>query len=896
MDEKEKDENNLLDSDMAQQPLWAFSKEEALTALHAGENGLTEAEASRRLKIFGENALEDRTRLPKTKILLRQFVSPLIFILIAAAVTTLFLGKVVDTAVIVLALVVNAILGFYQENRAETSLQRLKSYTKERARVIRDGNEYEISAQKIVPGDILHLSYGSRIPADARLLSTQELSVDESILTGESLPVLKDTNSLSEGTAVSERKNMVFGGTLIVEGYATVVVTLTGQFTEIGKIATLVSETKRQKTPLQKAVWRLAWIIAIFVAVIIAGIFALGILRGESFADMLLMGAAIAVGAIPEAFPVALTMILAVGVLEIAKRKGIMRNLAATETLGSTTVIITDKTGTLTEAKMQLVDVITADNIIKGKTRDHKPVELLNDDEKEILKLGALIPDVLIENPQDHYTKWRLVGKALETNIVKSAAHYGIDVAHLSRRKFLHTVLPFNSQNKFSVSLVRSPQIFDYLNVGKENFYAILGAPDILIQKSTLTKKEYISAMETLELLADEGKRILGLAILRKTPRGEKSELLTREDVRGIELVGFLVFYDPIRIEIPEAISKMESYGIRVVMATGDLKGTALSVGKGLGWNVSPGEILTGEELSRLSDEELLHNLSRIKIFARVTPEDKLRIGRLYKKTGEVVGMTGDGVNDAPSLKAVDIGIAVGSGSDVAKDVADLVLLDDNFHTIVAAIEEGRRILGNIRKSFVYLMSTSLDEVILIGASLIVNLPLPLTALQIIWVNFFTESLPTLAFAFDDDLDRGEKVSAEKSVLNSEVKFLTIVIGTLTSVLLFVLYWVLLRLEIDEQVVKTFLFACFASYVLFIAFSLRSLRRSLFSYNIFSNKLLSLSVGFGILLVVATLYVPFLQNIFGTTTLSPVWLLALLGWIVMNIVLVEGAKWFFRNK
>ncbi|MEX2436859.1 MAG: HAD-IC family P-type ATPase, partial [Candidatus Paceibacterota bacterium] len=315
-----------------------------------------------------------------------------------------------------------------------------------------------------------------------------------------------------------------------------------------------------------------------------------------------------------------------------------------------------------------------------------------------------------------------------------------------------------------------------------------------------------------------------------------------------------------------------------------------------LGWDISEGQVLTGEELKTISDEDLLENIDNIKIYARVTPEDKLRIAKLFKSRGEVVGMTGDGVNDAPSLKGVDIGIAVGSGSDVAKEVADLVLLDDNFQTIVAAIEEGRRILSNIRKSFVYLVSNSFDEVILIGGSLIIGLSLPLTALQIIWVNFFTGSLPALSYAFDDFTDR-DRMTAKSSrkIINGEVKALTLGIGIITSVLLLVLYWYLSYINIPEIEARTFLFACFASYILFVSFSFRSLKRPIFSYNIFSNKFLSWSVVIGLILIAITIYIPFLQEIFGTVALTYTWLGWLALWIVINIGLVEGIKWIYRN-
>lgn len=442
---------------------------------------------------------------------------------------------------------------------------------------------------------------------------------------------------------------------------------------------------------------------------------------------------------------------------------------------------------------------------------------------------------------------------------------------------------------------MRESKTFTIKSAAREDFLAVLGAPDILLKQSDLKKEEYIKALETIEKLSEEGKRILGIAIKAVDKRLKNPTQVQAADIKNLQFLGILAFYDPVRPEIPNAIKQMEHYGIKVVMATGDLSGTARSIAKEIGWNISPGEILTGEGLEKLSDKELLENLDKIKIFARVTPEDKLRIGLLYKQKGEIVAMTGDGVNDAPSLKAVDIGVAVGSGSDVAKDVADLVLLNDNFNTIVAAIEEGKRILGNIRKSFVYLMSNSLDEVVLIGMSLLAGLPLPLTALQIIWVNFFTGSLPSLSFAFENSLDVTGRAEEDRKILNAEVKFLTLVVGVFSSFLLFALYYGLFYFNVNEEIAKTFLFACFASYILFVAFSFRSLKKPLFSYTLFSNKFLTWSVAAGIALIGATIYVTPLQKIFKTVPLSPFWLLGLLAWIAINILLVEGAKWLYRK-
>jgi P-type Ca2+ transporter type 2C len=859
------------------------------------EKGLTTLEADELLKKHGLNHFGKASRFSKFKLFIKQFKSPLIFILIIAGVATLLMQHWVDSAVIFLAIGINAFLGFYQENRAENALADLRSYIQERTRVIRDGKEREIDAANVVPGDLIHLMPGSRVPADARIVSVQEFSVDESILTGESLSVEKSTQIVSDAAPLSEQYNMVFGGTLVSDGSAYAVITATGSETEIGKIAALVEGTDRELTPIQKAVSRLAWIIAAGVLVLVVGIFILGFYRGESILEMFLISIAVAVGAIPEALPIGLTAVLAVGVERLAKKKGIMRDLTAAETLGSTTLIMTDKTGTLTLADMQLVDIVSREKLLSGNldASDNTARERFSVEQKDLLYLASLNTDVLIENPKDEPGLWRMSGNTLEKNIVKSASLHGIPLSERRDKNSFQMLLPFNSANKFSVSRVDFDLTTEIVDKDKKKGLVVLGAPDVLLARSRLSKDEYLTLTSQVEEMSLKGRRILGVAVASEGD-SQGQALAT---IKDLEFLGVLAFYDPIRPGVTDAIKKIESFGVRVVIATGDIKGTALAVARGLGWEVHENSILSGEELRQVDDVTLTRSLEHVRVFARMTPEDKLRVARLYQKGGEVVAMTGDGVNDAPSLKAVDIGIAVGSGTDVAKGVADLVLLDDNFAVIVSAIDEGKRILRNIRKTFVYLLSSSLDEVVLIGGSLIAGLSLPLTAIQIIWVNLFTGSLPAVAFAFDPDneSDVPEK-KTEKMVLNSEVKFLTIGIGTLTSLLLFALYWWLVQTNIPEEVAKTFLFACFSSYILFVSFSFRSLSRPIFSYNIFSNTFLVAGVALGLLLLLMTIYVPFLQPIFSTTPLGPLWILWVGVWVVFNVVLVEIAKWFFYRK
>jgi Ca2+-transporting ATPase len=855
---------------------WFFTAPEVIERLDTKASGLSEAEAKKRLKYFGENDFRKKRNFSVLELAFKQIKSPLIFILVGAAFLTGLLKEWTNMYVIIGAILLNVGLGLYREYQAENTLEKLVTYIKDRSRVIRDGNEQEIESTLLVPGDIIKLSYGSRVPADARLVSINNFKVDEAILTGESVPETKILEVLEESTLMADRTNMVYAGTLVIEGFATAVVIDTGNKTEIGKIADIVSGAIRAVTPIQKGINQLSWYIFGLTMFIIVGIFILGIFRGEEIFHMLILSAAVAVGAVPEALPIALTVILSVGAERIASKKGVVRNLGAAETLGSATLVMTDKTGTLTKAQMQLVGVHTFD-MLKTEKYINSSIVHLSAEQKEVLKKSLQNIDVVIQNPNDNEKDWKLTGHPFEVNIVNASAIHNIPLREILKRESSLRI-PFNSSNKFSVS-----------RIGEE--CVIMGAPDILLEKSNIDKDTYLKILSWIQDASNAGNRLI--AVGNFTLPQDKE--LTVSEVKSITFSGILSFFDPIREEIPAAMKNIENHGVRVVIITGDLKGTAVSVGKSLGWEISNEQVLTGEDLHSMTDEQLLEVIQQIKIFARVTPEDKLRVGNLYRQLGEVVVMTGDGVNDSPALKSMDIGISLGSGSDVAQSAADLVLLDDNFQTISMAIDEGRRILVNIRKAFVYLMSNSLDEVFVIGGSLIFNIALPLNALQIIWVNLFTGSLPALAFAYDDNLDKGiDKKLTKKELLTPEVKVLSFGLGTFSSLLIFLLYYFLLYFEIDIKIARSVFFVCFSIYILIIAFSFRSLYKPLFSYNPFSNKKLNTAIAIALAILVATMSIPFLRNLFDIAPLPLSFLWIIVAWSVLNVVLVEIAKWVFR--
>ncbi|MCR4278884.1 MAG: HAD-IC family P-type ATPase [bacterium] len=828
---------------------WSMSSASVLTSLNTQINGLSDDDVKERRRTYGENSIQERTRLSKTRIFFGQLKSPLILILVFAGLTTIALHEWVDAGVIFAAVLTNTLLGFWQESKAETVLENLKSYVRTRCRVKRDGNENEIDAKELVPGDIIHVKQGDRIPADARIISLNTCEVDESILTGESLPVEKTTQVLKAGASLADRKNMLYGGTLVVQGYADAVVTGTGSDTEFGRIAALTVVREREQTPLQKSVANFAKWIGIIIAIFTVVLFTGGVFSGYDPKEMFLIAVAVAVSAVPEGMPIALTVILAVGVERLAKKNGVVRKLLAAETLGSTDLILTDKTGTLTEAKMTLTNVLPID----AKT------------EEDVLEYAVLDADVLIENPKESVAKWIVSGRAMESSLVREAGLRGILLPQLiNQTQFIERV-PFNSTDKFSSATIERNGVKKIVR---------MGAPEVIVQQSSSDKKEELLAL--IDSQAEAGARLLGVSV----------------DDR---VMGFLAFRDPVRPSVKAAIKKMQDSGVRTVIVTGDHRGTASAVARELGLLKGKLRVITGSELSTLREEELKDMLDTVAVYARVTPEQKMMLVKLYKEHGNVVAVTGDGVNDGPALLAADIGVAVGSGTDVAKSAADLIILDDNFETIVQAIEEGRQILGNIRKVIVYLLSDATNELFLIGGALVMGIALPINALQILFVNFFSDGFPALAFAFEDIQDNNTRPDRGSSVITRHMRILILGVGVSGSAVLFILYYLLLNAGHDPNLVRTFIFATFSTYSIIVAFSLRSLRTSIFKYRFFSNRFLTTGVVAGFLLTALGIYAPPLQFILKTVALPWMWALGVLFVGICNILVVESVKWVFRH-
>ena len=860
-------------TEIQERPFWALSVSEVVEILLTNsQNGISEEEAEKRLKVFGSNIIEKPRQAPGFFILLNQFKSPLILILLFAGVVTLSLAHYRDALFIFAALIANTTLGFYQEYKAEKALTELKTYLKQRSRVIRGGVEHEIDAAGLVPGDIIRLNQGDRVPADGRLLFVNDFQVDEAILTGESLPVLKLVDPMASDAVLGDQLSMIFAGTLITQGVATAVVCRTDFSTELGKIAALVAESHREETPLQVAIRRFSIQAGFFLGILTLAIFVIGVALGYSRVEMFLTSVAIAVAAVPEGLPIAMTVILAIGVQRMAKRKGVIRKLVAAEALGSTTIILTDKTGTLTMAKMELSKILPIQNKEKNK----------------LLELALLNTNVLIENRDKEPSEWRINGRVIEAALVQSAALQDIAVEEVKNNISILNSLPFNAVNKFSVSLVHDH--------GK-HLLVFLGAPDIFIHHSTLSPEEQKDALKRIDSLAESGELVVGVATKEVSV---KEDFTFSKDMQfeHLSFEGLITLHDPVRSNIKETIRRVELAGIKIVIMTGDHRGTAIAIAKEIGMIIDDNNVIDAAELRTLSDDNLKKRLPMLRVISRVSPLDKMRVVKAFQELGEVVAMTGDGVNDAPSIKQANVGIAMGSGTEVARDVADLVLLDDNFETIAASVEEGRQILNNIRKVLVYLLSNTADGLLLIGGALITGLALPLNALQILWVNFFTDSFPAVAFAFERDIDGlvHRSRSVKSDLFDPLMKFLILFIGLSTSALLFILYWLLLRVGFPEEIVRTFIFASFGSYTLFLALSVRSLEKSIFEYPLFSNRYLSIGIGIGIIMMGAAIYIPFLQSLFGTVSLPFYWVLGVVLIGILNIGAIELGKLVFRRR
>ncbi len=872
-------------------PLWyTHSVNETFSQLQTSAQGLRSNEIAERLARYGKNGLPTHSSDPWWKVVGRQFMSPMILVLLVAASISLWLRDFVDAGVIGAAILINTVIGFAQEYKANRALQELRSMVQPKSIVRRDGKEVQVWAIDLVPGDVLVLRTGDRVTADARILESFDLVINEAALTGESMPVHKDEVVLPLDVALAERSNMVFAGTNVVGGRGTALIVATGIQSEIGHIAKLVQETEESRTPLQVQLARLARWLAMLVVGLVVLFFVIGLATGRSFVEMFELSVALSVAAIPEGLIISVTVILAIGMQRILHRKSLVRRLVAAETLGSVSVICTDKTGTITQGEMRVTHLVTPTQT----WTDPFPLgDELGDAMRKLFEVMALCNDaVMVENDPDP-----LRGSPTERALLAAVLEQKLDIGTLSFKLPRVWEIPFDSTFKYMVTAHHN---------GKQTEVFLKGAPDVVLpfcsmvqmngKVTKLTPSHQAELKEQMLSFSRKGMRLIAIAI-RTT---SDSAPLTREALENFTFLGLVGLRDPLRPEVRTHISLAAQAGIRTVMLTGDHPETARAIGAEAGFVVEPGSIAVGQEIDSWSDEELQRRVVQISIYARVEPRHKIRIVHAWQARGEVVAMTGDGVNDAPALKAADIGVAVGSGTEVAKQASDMVILDNNLGTITAAIEEGRVIFDNVRKTSVYLLAGSFTELLLVGGSLVLGLPLPLLAAQILWINLVTDSFPGIGLTLEpaeQGLMRQPPRPRDEPVLDALMVRIILIIAVVTNIALFALYLWLLAVSDDMMFVRTMMFAAVGIDTLIYVFAVKSFRQSIFRVNPFSNKWLLLGVvlGFGVMLI--ALLVPFFQGIFQIVPLSlPDWeLLIMIGMIQLVAIEITKEAFLFRH-
>ena len=870
------------------------------------EQGLSRQVAANRLEQYGFNELVETGKKSPWRIIWEQLTSIMVVILIIAAVISLVLGEYLDVIVISAIILINAAIGFQQEYKAEEAMSALKKMAVPLVRVRREGHVSEISARELVPGDVVLIEAGNLVPADLRLVSSTNLRVDESALTGESVPVEKDAGFVAgSDLPLGDRRNMGYMGTVVTYGRGTAVVVDSGMDTELGHIATLIQTTGQDLTPLQKRINQLSKGLAIAAVALVAVVFLIGILQGESLEVMILTGISMAVAAVPEGLPAVVTIALAFGAQRMLKRRSLIRKLPAVETLGSVTVICSDKTGTLTENRMTVTILDVAGHkvdfiedlrdrpaphlVLEDETPDFKTKEMLHRYPALTLLLagGALANDAVLEKVDGEY---EYIGDPTEGALVVAAARAGLVKEDLEYTFPRRAEVPFDSERKRMTTAHRFPKIEADISpefkeiwnwggfIGEFNYVIFAkGAVDSLVpicdrvwvgeQAEELTEHWIERIMSANNEQAEEGMRVLGVAVRTadQVSPDDGGEVLENNMI----FVGMVSMMDPARPEVKEAVRHCAEAGIRPVMITGDHPLTAGKIAAELGI-VEDGRILTGQDLEKMTDTELEEIVCQVDVYARVSPEHKLRIVKALEDQVEIVAMTGDGVNDAPALNAADIGVAMGiTGTDVAKEAADMVLLDDNFATIVAAVEEGRRIYDNIRKFFTYTMTSNAGEIWVMLIAPLIGMPFALLPLQILWVNLVTDGLPGLALSIEPaekNVMKRPPYPPDENVFGRGMARQILWVGILmgfVSLGVGYYFW-----SLGNPNWQTIVFTTLTLSQMGNALALRSERESLFTIGLLSNKPALNAVLLTLVLQLAVIYVPFLQSVFRTNALS----------------------------
>jgi len=855
-------------------PWYQMTEDELYKELKTGRNGLSADESQKRLSQYGHNRLEEKPGKSPLLIFFEQFTNILILILIVAAVISAFIGDLTDTIVILAIVLLNAVIGFFQEYRAERALAALKKLEIPAATIIRDGKHQQIPATEIMPGDIVVLTAGEIVPADIRLIESPNLMIDESSLTGESTPVEKSTDIISGEASLADRRNMAFKGTVITYGRGVGVVVTTGMSTELGRIAYLLQETEKIKTPLQIKLDVMGKRLAVAALLLCLIIFIAGVWRGESLQLMSLTAISLAVAAIPESLPAVITIVLALGAYRMSKVNALIRKLPAVETLGCVTAICSDKTGTLTQNKMKVEFIYDGKELKKKWSLDTSDMNL-------IFKAMTLCNDASIDSDKG-------IGDPTEIALLKAASKLGINKSELEKKYPRINEIPFDSFKKRMTTIHSSPE-------NQEIHLAFMkGSVDSLLDTCSIDNNIKGQIIKENEKMAGDGIRVLAVAY-----REIKKGISTAEVEKEFTFLGLVGMIDPPREEAYEAVKICMKAGIVPIMITGDHPSTAKSIAKRLGITNENGQTITGRDMEVLEPAHLNNLLSSVRIFARVSPEDKIRIVSALKEKGHIVAMTGDGVNDAPALKKADIGIAMGiTGTDVSKEASDIILRNDNFATIVKAVYEGRVIYDNIRKFIRYMLSTNSGEILTMFFALMIGMPLPILPIQILWINLVTDSFPALALGVEP---------AEKNVMNrpprdpKESIFARglwqhiIWVGLLMSFgTLGVMAWGLKYDDLDHA--RSMVFFTLAGFQMFHVMAIRSERESIFTLGLLSNKALLGAVVLTFILQLMITYTPILQRIFKTAPLSSIELFICVTISFSVFIAVEVEKAYFRLK
>jgi Ca2+-transporting ATPase len=897
---------------------YQLSADEVLEKLESDpEQGLTSAEAAKRLEQFGPNELVEKGAKSPWLILWDQMKEPMVIVLIVAAVVSILLREFEDAIIILAIVILNAVIGFSQEYRAEQAIAALKQLSVPIVKAKRDGKTKEISARELVPGDIVGLETGGLIPADGRLIEEANLKIEEAALTGESEPVEKSTEAITKtDLAIGDRHNMVYMGTVATYGRGTAVITDTGMNTELGNIADLIQGVEEEQTPLQKRLAYLGKVLAVVALVIVALVVILGLLRGEPLSELFLVGISLAVAVVPEGLPAVVSITLALGAQRMLKRNALIRRLPAVETLGSVTVICSDKTGTLTQNRMtvKMLDVVgrslEIDTLLNSKgfvlDAELDPAKLPDERTLSLLvKAGALCNDAYLETDADGSERY--IGDPTEGALVKAAAELGYSKDELETQFPRVAEGPFTSERKRMTTIHEATVDRPLLEEEWRDIpYVVFtkGAVDSLLEICTQiwTGQELLSIDDEMEQRindankahAQQGQRVLGVAFkaLEELPEEINEETIEYDMI----FVGLQSMIDPPRPEVKDAVVTAREAGIRPIMITGDHPLTAQSIATEL--TITNNEkVLTGRELSKMTREDLDSVVEDVSVYARVSPEHKLNIVDSLQDNGEVAAMTGDGVNDAPALKKADIGVAMGiTGTDVSKEAADMVLLDDNFATIVAAIEEGRTIFDNIRKFIKYTLSSNTGELFTMLVAPFLGMPLPLLAVQILWINLVTDGLPGLALAVEDSepgIMKRPPWKPNQSIFSDGMGWQIIWIGILMGFVSLGIGYFYYQ-EDPNGVWQTIVFTTLVLAQMGNAMAIRSNTESVFKIGLFSNRIMIIAIGVTFILQLALIYIPFLQNFFGTKPLAPRDLgIALVASLIV-FTAVELEKWIRR--